>query len=190
MDKKHPALSGGHHAILTAEDPRFPSHPGGNDALENELKAHNLDFSKLHGHPKMAKNEDSGTILVHYSNKSGLKEISPGYMGTAAPSQEYKRNLPEVARAYYYHGSEPENIVTQGAKSKYHVKLDPHHNIYDLSHDAYGHVKSAIASNQGVWDTDKILGKIKEAGSAGFKNPSSALPNVVALFHSRPVVHE
>lgn len=279
MSDKHPALSGGHHALITAEDPKFSSHPGGNEALENELKAHNykyekvkgqydkpensflihdpdpehikqlghkygqesvllshngkhqlhftngekhgqwhegegtvehqekpsnyystlqggqhfthnIDFSKLHGAPKMAKNEDSGETLVHYSNKSGLKEIGPNHMGTGAPSSEYKRGLPEIARAYFYHGGEPESIVTQGAKSKYHVKLAPHHKIYDLAHDADGHVKNTVAENQGAWNSDKILGKIKEAGYSGFKNSSSSLPHVVALFHSHPVEHE
>jgi hypothetical protein len=129
--------------------------------------------------------------LEHYSTTPGLKEISPTHMGTGAPSQEYKRGLPEVARSYYYvAGTKPESMVMNGAKSKYHVRLPDGHKLYDLAADPEGHVKAAVQENQGAWNSDKILGRIRDAGYHGYKNSKSPLPNVVAMFHPLSVHSE
>jgi hypothetical protein len=134
---------------------------------------------------------ESGIKLVHYSRTPSLKEIRADKMGTDAPSQEYKRGLPEIQRAYYYlHGTEPEDIVKQGAKSKYTVTLDPQHKLYDLATDKHGLVKKAITENMGAWNTDHILKTIKDNGFHGFYNSASPLPNAVALFYHMPVEKE
>jgi hypothetical protein len=112
-------------------------------------------------------------------------------MGTGAPSSEYKRGLPEVGRSYWYReGTQPEDLVTQGAKSKYNATLLPHHTLYDLATDRDGLVKQAFEENQGAWNSDMILSKVKNAGHHGFYNSSSALPNVVSLFYNHPIDKE
>jgi hypothetical protein len=132
-------------------------------------------------HP-MAKN--APIQLEHYSAIKGLSEISPGHMGTGAPSQEYKRGLPEVARSYFYRaGSQPEDIVRSRSSAKYKVSLPHTTKIYDLAKDPDSHVKSAISDNGGAWNSDMILGRIRDAGYHGYTNSSSPLPNVVAMFH-------
>jgi hypothetical protein len=139
----------------------------------------------------LMRNELPPTTLVHYSKVPGLKEIRTDKMGTGAPSAEYKRGLPEIPRAYYYRaGTEPEDLVTQGAKSKYTTTLQPYQKIYDLGKDTHGLVKQALDANQGAWNADKILGHIKSSGFHGYSNSSSALPNVVALFHHTPIDKE
>lgn len=129
--------------------------------------------------------------LVHYSPTQGLKQIDPKHQGKGVRSEEYKRGLPEVPRSYFYReGTKPEDLVTGAARSKYFVSLKPEHKIYDLANDHAGLIEQTVRENQGVWNSDKILGKIREAGYHGFSNSGSNLPNVVALFHPSEVESE
>jgi hypothetical protein len=175
---------------------------------EEQLKAKMLNEGSLIYHPDkgfiterrmvnrgkdepLLRNEEGPISLVHYSKVPSLKEIRTDKMGTGAPSQEYKRGFPEVKRAYYYRaGTQPEDIVKHGARSKYTATLQPHQKLYDLAKDHQGLVKQAIAANQGAWNSDLILNNIKNAGYHGYHNSASALPNVVALFHPHPVESE
>lgn len=144
-------------------------------------------------HPFSKAEEKQGpTKLVHFSRQPGLKHISTNFMGTGTPSQEYKQGLPEVKRAYYYTAdSDPEPLVQHGSVAKYTATIDPHnHPIYDLAMDKDGHIKQALQENRGIWESDKILKRIKDAGYYGYKNSQSSLPNVVALFYEHPVDQE
>jgi 2'-5' RNA ligase len=136
--------------------------------------------------------------LIHYSKKAGLTSLDPTFQGTGAPSEEYKHGLPSIPRTYFYqHGTEPEDIVKQGAVAKYTATLKPEHKIYDLAHDKDNiHHKLKVASmgkqvNPGVVSSDDYLHAIKAAGYHGFKNSASTqLPNVIALFHAHPIDYE
>jgi hypothetical protein len=139
---------------------------------------------------------DEPKHLVHFGVKTGLKELDPNFMGTSwVKSAENKYGVPEIRRTYFYReGTVPEEIVSSQAKTKYFVR-EPHPSkLYDLGEDAHKHVETArqeMAAGQGAGSlSDRALGKIRDAGYEGFYNSTSALPNVVALFHKVPVVHE
>jgi hypothetical protein len=130
--------------------------------------------------------------LVHYSVKPGLKTVAVNRMGTGAPSSEYKQGIPEVARAYYYRaGSKPEPLVTQGAKAAYKATLDPSHRLYDIGADPEGlrePSRQRFLAGEGLNSPDDtFLDTVKSKGYYGYHNSKSALPHVVALFHSHPV---
>ena len=172
---------------------------------EGQLVIKMLEEGQLRYHPKtgfllnnfrtatenLQRSESAPVNLIHFSRVKGLKSIDPHYMGTGAPSQETRHGVPEVRRSYFYRAdSEPEHLVTQGAVSKYHVTLPETHKLYDLANDHEGHIKSAVEANNGAYNSDMVLGKIRDAGYHGFYNSKSSLPNVVALFHSTPVHRE
>ncbi|MGH7240776.1 MAG: DUF3293 domain-containing protein, partial [Candidatus Saccharimonadales bacterium] len=140
------------------------------------------------------KDEDQPETLVHYGKVAGLDSIDPFHMGTGAPAAEYRRGKPEIARSYFYRETggnhEAEPLVTQGAVSRYRIKLHPSDKLYDLGSDPEGLVQSAVKENQGAWNSDRIWGKIKESGYHGLYNSGSALPNVVALFYPKKVESE
>lgn len=146
--------------------------------------------------PQPLQKSEPQKFLVHYSTTKGLKELDPNYMGTSAvKSSENKYGVPEIRRTYFYReGTVPEEIVTSQAKTKYFVP-EPHPSkLYDLAKDEGGHLERArqeLAEGKGVGSlSDRALGAIKSAGYSGFFNSGSALPNVVAMFHTTPVVHE
>lgn len=146
------------------------------------------DWAHAEHAPAQPIKKSNPAYLEHYSVKRGLKEITPHHMGTGAPSAEYKRGLPEVPRSYYYiGGTKPEDIVHQGAVAKYRVMMPHDHKLYDLAKDPDGHVRQAVQDNNGAWNSDMILGRIKSAGYHGYTNSSSPLPNVVAMFHPMKV---
>jgi hypothetical protein len=172
---------------------------------EGQLVIKMLEEGLLRYHPKagfllnnfrpateqLQRSESAPVNLIHFSRVKGLKQIDPNYMGTGAPSQETRHGVPEVRRSYFYRAdSEPEHLVTQGAVSKYHVTLPETHKLYDLANDHEGHIKAAVDANNGAYNSDMVLGKIRDAGYHGFYNSKSTLPNVVALFHSIPVHRE
>jgi len=140
----------------------------------------------------LAKADNTPIKLIHYSHKEGLKEINPEHMGSGVHGAEKKRGIPDVKRSFYYReNTKPEDLVTQGAIARYHVELDPQqHKLYDINEDTHGLVTQAIQENNGAWNTDKILNKIKNHGFVGYHNSASALPNVVGLFHTHPVKEE
>lgn len=134
---------------------------------------------------------DQPLKLMHYSDQKNLKTIDPKFMGKGVRGQEFKHGLPEVPRSYFYmHNTPVEDIVKQNAKSKYSVTLPNDHKIYDLATDPANHVAETVKMNNGAWNSDLILGKLKELGYHGFRNSGSALPNVVALFHPVAVERE
>lgn len=127
--------------------------------------------------------------LVHYSTQPGLKTIDPSFMGQSGiHGEESRKGTPGVPRAYYYReGTEPEKLVTSRAHHRYTAVLDDTKDIYDIGEDEYHHVANTIKSNQGAFDTDQVLGAIKDKGYHGFWNSTSPLPNAVALFHPQDV---
>lgn len=131
--------------------------------------------------------------LIHYSTTGNLKQIDPLHAGTGAPSARYKQGVPEHKTSFYYiKGSQPENLVTQSAKSKYNVKLGPEHKLYDLSADPLKMMDRAH-NEYGVYDSDILLGNIKNAGYHGVWYPRSENPvirSTVELFHPHPVHSE
>jgi hypothetical protein len=138
------------------------------------------------------KDQEIPTILHHYSRQSGLSEINPKKMGTGAPGH-FSRNfdpskIPNFPHTsfYYIDPTKAEDVVKTGAKSKYTVKMHPHHKLYDLTEDKAGLVKQARAENNGAWNYEAVLDKIKNAGYHGTWAPKSDDPviaNTVQLFH-------
>lgn len=136
--------------------------------------------------------EPGSVKLIHYSQIPNLKEINPEFHGTGAKDAMIARSgKTSVPVSYFYrHGTEPEAMVANPAKSLYHATLGPQHKLYDLANDHKKLVQRALDENQGAWNTENILGKIKGEGYHGFFNSKSALPNAVALFHPHPVDKE
>lgn len=133
----------------------------------------------------LGKAEQPIKTLTHYSKIPNLKELNPDFMGTGTPSYENRRGIPEVRRAYFYANDEkPEDLVTKDARSKYIVNAPQDLKIYDLATDKEGYIDSSLKENNNVWNSDKILQKIKDAGYHGFSNSDSSLPQVVGIFNT------
>jgi hypothetical protein len=134
--------------------------------------------------------------LIHFGVVPGLKELDPDYMGTSnVKSAEAEATKPVVHRTYFYReNTQPEDIVTSLAKTKYFVKCPEESKLYDLGADKDSIVqmlreKFNITPSVPYF-SDFLLSKIKSAGYLGFYNSNSALPNVVALFYKVPVEYE
>lgn len=132
---------------------------------------------------KIAKADD--TKLVHYSRTPGLKQLDPNKMGTSGVGgMQYKRGVPENKSTFFYtHDSKPEDMVTQGAASKYTVNLQPHQKVYDLGTDPDHLVREMRSRNQGVWNEDMLHGVIKEKGYHGVKWKMHDDTHVVQMYH-------
>ncbi len=154
--------------------------------------------------PAMKKAEDDDHLkdsLVHYSSQSGLKSIDPAHQGKGVDSRTKGRSLDNKVSFFYRHGSEPESVVTQGAKSKYVTKLNADHKLYDMGKDPEGHIKNFA---QGIKDhneknpqqrkyhnTDTMYDHLKEKGYHGiFNSTHDSLSNVVAMFGAMDVHSE
>lgn len=132
-----------------------------------------------------------GTKLEHYSSQPNLNTIDPAHQGSGI--DKLARRSTEHPHSFYYRsGTDPEQIVASGAKSKYHIEIPDDAKLYDLSHDHEGHIADAINANQGALNMDMVHERLKGAGYHGFyasKHPHG-LENVVALYHSQPVKEE
>jgi hypothetical protein len=132
-----------------------------------------------------------GTKLEHYSPQENLKEISPSFQGQGVDVRA-RRSTEHPHSFYYRAGTEPEQLVAGQARSKYSVEIPDEAKLYDLSMDQDGHIKEAIAANQGALNMDLVHERLKNNGYHGFyasKHPHG-LENVVALYHSEPVKSE
>ena len=146
--------------------------------------------------PLMRSEDKEGSVkLIHYSPIPGLMVIDPNHAGTSGvpEAKSFKYGKPETKMTHFYvKGAETEPIVTEGAKSKYTTSIHPMH-LYDLNADPKGLREQAIAENQGAWNTDLILKKIKDSGYKGIWTPSSQHPirrSIVQLFSAHPTENE
>ena len=116
--------------------------------------------------------------IHHYSNKVGLSEINPDFMH--GPN-----------KTAIYHINKPEN---NDSKSRYKVLLKSDSKLYDIDLDSDDIIDDALKENDNVWDTDKILNKIKAAGYHGIWAPRSQhkiAKNIIQLFYShKPELEE
>lgn len=119
--------------------------------------------------------------LVHYSQHPGeLKSIDPKFMGTGKAGRESKRSG-RIPRQYFYEpGSQPEDLVMQGAKRVH--KIARPHDIIDIASE------EAQPILQNARDEDHLEELIRDAGFSGYKNSASQVPGAVALFGEHPVV--
>ena len=154
--------------------------------------------------PAMKKAEDDDHLkdsLVHYSNQTGLKSIDPSRQGKGVDSRTKGRSLENKVSFFYRHGTEPESVVTSGAKSKYITKLTDDHKLYDMGTDPEGHVASfgkeikehneKNPQNQKHHNTDTMYENLKDKGYHGvFNSTHDSLSNVVAMFGSMDVHSE
>lgn len=129
--------------------------------------------------------------LVHYSPVEGLKTIEPKYHGVRGIGEEVKRTSPEHRMSFFYtEGTQPEDIVLSGAKSKYTTKLGDK-KVYDIATDPEGLIANAKEKanekmiNRGVFTHDDMHDAIKSAGYHGFRNSSLGpqMGNVIAMYH-------
>jgi hypothetical protein len=133
--------------------------------------------------------EDLTHTLVHYSPKSSLTEIDPSFQGVRKIGAESKQGRPEHPVSFFYmENTKPEDIVTSGSVSKYHVKVDHQKPIYDLGKDKHDFIKQAKAiadqrqTNPSALRMDDVHSMVKEAGYHGFFNSSSGLPIAVGMY--------
>lgn len=137
--------------------------------------------------------------VYHYSDKEGLKTIEPKYMGgRTASAGQYKgfnpSKIPDFPHtSFHYMKDTPEDIVRQGAKSKYTVKIPKDFKIYNWHEDKDQLISNAIAANQGAFNSEKIMRAIKDAGYHGVWTPKAdhpVLANTIQIFHPLPVHKE
>lgn len=128
--------------------------------------------------------------LHHYSRVPGLKELDPQFQGTGAKGAENKHGVPDVKVTYFYReGTPPEDLVTQGAKSKYTVQVPHEGHLYDIGKDPQKIIHGLREAskdrqvNPGSVTRDEMLGAVKQAGFHGFHNSNSPLSNAVGMFH-------
>lgn len=144
------------------------------------------------------KDEPQPTTLYHYSRQPGLKSIDPKQMGTGTPGSFNRRfdpsKIPDFPHtSFHYVKDEPEDIVRGGARSKYTLQLNPEQKLYDLSHDKEKLVADAVKENNGAWNYENVLNKIKNAGYYGTwasRSENPIISNTVQLFHQHPVHKE
>lgn len=154
-----------------------------------------LTRSLYSGRGELHKNSPNGQStsegnLVHFSRTRGLKEINPAKMGTSGVGgAQYKRGLPEHKTSFYYtEDSKPEDLVLQGADTKYIVKMPA--NVYDLDADVHGLKAEARRRNNGAWNEDVLHEVLKEKGFSGLKWEMYPGTKVVQLYHPHPVHEE
>lgn len=180
----------------------IPSYVIGNLLASGHLMRHpkrgiirNRKMINRGNHEPLMRAEEGPLELVHYSPVSGLSEVDPNKMGSSGVRSggQYKYGLPETKTSFHYiKGTEPEDVVTSGAKSKYKSSIHPQH-LYDLHQDPKGLVNQAVQENQGAWNTDMIFKKIKDSGYKGIWAPQADHPVIrgtVQLFHPHPVERE
>jgi hypothetical protein len=173
------------------------------ELYRSEIKRYleNIDFFKSWKDSYLLnKVEQQPSVLYYYSPHAGLKELDPKFMGTSGVKGDFNRRFDPSKIADYPHttfayiNDDPEDVVKQGAVSKYTLKLEPHQKLYDLSKDHDKLVSQAVQENHGVWNTENIMRKIKDAGWYGvYVSSQDAHPvirNTVHLFHKHPIHEE
>lgn len=164
---------------------------------------HNFNFDETHPHEKSMLHEDENINksefeddkemwLEHYSPKEGLESIDPKHMssGVDTTARHHKMSPDNHFSFYYPHGYEnPEKIVTQGSKSKYTVKAPDRNKIFDAKVHGNDVIQEVKEQNQGAFNLDHFVSKLKEKGYHGFRSRPSGL-DMVAMFHELPVHSE
>ena len=129
--------------------------------------------------------------LTHFSPHKNLKEIDPAKMGSGVDARARRDTWHPHTFFYDLSAGAPEDMVTQGAQSKYSIELQPHQKIYDLASDPEKIIANSVAQNNGALNMDKIHEGIKAAGYHGFQNKAHpTLPHVVAMYDKQPVSSE
>jgi GNAT superfamily N-acetyltransferase len=145
------------------------------------------------------KSEDNNpSALYHYSKESNLKEIDPKKMGTGIPGQFKSKFNPSQIKdfphaSFHYIEDKPEDMVRGAAKSKYLLELKPDQKLYDISKDDKGLVRDAVKENQGAWNYEMVLKKIKDAGYYGVmarNHENPVIANTAMLFYNHPIGKE
>lgn len=144
---------------------------------------------RMHKPTSMKKNEDEHQDLEHYSPKAGLKSIDPKFKRTGVDQASRSNQLSHDISFFYPKGTEPEHVVLQPAKSKYTVRLGKDHKIFDAAQHGNEHIQAVKDANQGVFNLDNFISRLKEHGFHGFKTTPQGIP-MVALFDSAKVHSE
>ncbi len=165
-------------------------------AVARWVKEQDKPKTKGSANPEDVFGVEKGQKLEHFSPQAGLKEIDPRFKGKGVDGRA-RRESEHPHSFYYIAGTEPEDVVTQVARSKYTVELPDDAKIYDLATDPEGVIsklhKLSLESqvNTGIVQMNDVHHALKSLGYHGFTNSKhETLPNVVALYHSAPVAHE
>lgn len=143
-------------------------------------------------------NQNPDTKLIHYSPHRGLTEMDPEYHGIRGIGSEAKQGKPVHPMSFFYlEGTEPESVVTTGAKSKYVTSLGDK-KLYDIGKDKHGLWNKAkeIADkrqiNPGIVQKEDFHSAIRDAGYHGIYNSSlnNTMKNVVGMFEKMPMEKE
>ena len=139
------------------------------------------------------------TKLIHFSTTSGLKDIDPTFQGQRIKDASSKYGKPEHPVSFFYlEGAKPEELVTNGSKSKYVARLG-HHKVYDLGTDPENIKKDLREKsmnrqiNPGSFTRDELDAAIKAKGYGGIYNSQHEIEDmrkVVGMYHKMPVEKE
>lgn len=148
---------------------------------------------------KLYKADEQSNTLYHYGRTPGLKQIDPKFMGTGTKGDFNRKfdpsKIPDYPHSIFaYKVDEPEDIVKQGAVSKYKLDLTPDQELYDISKDPENLVSGAVKENNGIWNIENVFNKIKGAGYYGAhvsdKDAHPVIRNTVHLFYPHNVSSE
>lgn len=135
------------------------------------------------------KSEQDERYLEHYSPQQGLKTINPQASASTDVTQRAAGNRQSNLSFYYPENYEtPEQLVTGKARSKYKVKLQPEHKIFDVREHGRDLIEQSKLSS-GHLDIDKFVENLQSAGYHGFRSRPQGL-DMVAMFHELPVHSE
>lgn len=171
------------------------------DQVDLEDSAENVDADAMNEELMgMFRREDSpvsektsALTLVHYSRQPGLTELNPDYEGTGVRGQATRNGAPDVKVTYFYRAdTKAERMVISPSTTKYTVDASGK-NLYDLGRDSEldGFAQKVRDENNGAFNRDELLKRVKSAGYDGFFNSAAGrMDNVVALFNPQQVSSE
>jgi len=134
--------------------------------------------------------DDDSRYLEHYSRHKDLAHIDPDHTGSGVDrTQRAAANRQSKFSFYYPNNYEsPEPFVTNQAQSKYKVKLDPNHKVFDAKEHGSDIVNQSKNAS-GALDIDAFVQNLKTAGYHGFKSRPQGV-EMVAMFDKLPVYSE
>lgn len=136
---------------------------------------------------------NKGLKLTHYSKQQGLKKLSPSFMRTGVDAgKRANQNLEHDITYFYQEGAEPEPFVTNQSRSKYTVHLPPEKKVYNPKVDGVEHIQAVKDANQGVFNMNHMIQRLKDHGYSGMHidvggSPSVAMFEDVDIHGEEPV---
>lgn len=145
-------------------------HPGESSTLKNNIQ-------------KSSHDDEIPKVLEHWSPEQNLTHIEPEMAGSGVDRTHRGHDLENKLSFFYPHGTKPEQEVGQSAKSKYTVNLGGDYKVYHAGKDPLRIAHQVKAENNGAFNMDSFINKVKEAGYHGmYMVPHPEFP-MVTMFH-------